>query len=166
MRDESKRIVMGRIAGSYGVRGWLRVQSFTRPPANLLAYTPWLVQRGEVWEEYALLDGKAHGKGLVAQLAGIGDRSTAQSLRGARIAVHRSRLPATGPGDYYWDDLLDMQVIDQEGRRLGSVTGIVETGANDVLVVDGDERLLIPLVWSVYVRDIDLARNTIRVNWE
>jgi 16S rRNA processing protein RimM len=166
MRDESEPIVMGRVSGSYGVRGWLKIQSFTRPPVNILSYTPWLVQRDKDWQELVVLDGKVYGKGLIAQLEGITDRDEARSLLGADIAIWRSQLHAAGPDDYYWDDLLDMQVVNQEGKLLGSVTGILETGANDVLVVEGSERHLIPLVWTTYVQDIDLARKTIRVDWE
>ena len=165
MQDENKRILMGRIAGIYGVKGWVKIVSFTRPPENIFLYSPWLIKQDSTWQETGLLEGKIHGKGLIAALEGISDRDEARELIGSEIAVFRSQLHELPPGEYYWDDLLGMQVVNQQGIVLGDLKEILETGANDVLVVVGQGRHLIPLIWKMYVISVDPAKGMIEVDW-
>ena len=166
MQDVKKRILVGRIAGIYGVKGWLKIVSYTRPPENIFIYSPWLVKQDDNWQETGLLEGKVHGKGLIAALEGITDRDAARGLIGADIGIYRSQLPKLPPGEYYWDDLKDMQVNNLQGKVLGRLKEILETGANDVLVVEGEGRHLIPLIWDMYVMGVDQARGIIEVDWE
>lgn len=165
MQDENRRILIGRIAGIYGVKGWFKVVSFTRPPENIFSYTPWWIKKDGEWQEAGLQEGKVHGKGLIASLEGIGDRDEARELIGADIWIYRSQLKDLPPGEYYQEDLLGLQVINRQGKVLGSLKEILETGANEVMVVEGQDRHLIPLVWNMYVMGIDTVKGIIEVDW-
>ncbi len=159
-------LVMGRIAAPYGVQGWLRITAFTETPENLLDYTPWyLGQQGE-WREARLLEGKPHGKGLVVRLEGCADRDMAAALCGTDIAVCRKQLPETQENEYYWSDLIGLQVVTTDGTALGRVDHLLETGANDVLVIHGDRERLVPFVQGDVIRSIDLGTGEIRVDWD
>lgn len=151
----------------YGVRGGLRVYSYTEPRENIVRYSPWHVRTGAGWQEMAVRDGRAHGKGVVVWLEGCTDRDAAAQLVGADVAVRRSQLPELPAGEYYWTDLIGLRVTSQSGAPLGIVVSLMETAAHDVLVVasDGQERL-IPFVMGRVVQDIDLAAGAMTVDWE
>ena len=159
-------LVMGRIAAPYGVRGWVRVVTFTEAPDNLLAYTPWHLRRDGRWQEVRVLDGREHGKGLVVQLDGCDDRDAATALNGTDIGVFRSQLPPPDPDEYYWSDLVGLQVFTTEDRLLGIVDHLIETGANDVLVIRGEHEYLVPFVREQVIRSVDLEAGVIRVDWD
>jgi 16S rRNA processing protein RimM len=159
-------LVMGRIAAPYGVRGWVRVVTFTEAPENLLAYSPWHLKREGGWQAVKLVDGREHGKGLVVQLAGYDDRDAAAVLSGTEIGVYRSQLPAPDTDEYYWSDLVGLQVLTTQDKLLGVVDHLIETGANDVLVVDGDRERLIPFVLDKVVMSVDLDKAEIQVDWD
>ena len=111
------------------------------------------------------MEGRTQGKSLIARLDGIDDRDSARLLKGREIAIFRDQLPDPGPGEYYWYDLIGLDVINVRGTDLGQVTEIRETGANDVLIVNGRQRCLIPLVMGEIIRDIDLENGRIVVDW-
>jgi 16S rRNA processing protein RimM len=157
---------MGRIAAPYGVRGWVRVVTFTEAPANLLAYSPWYLKREGGWQAVELLDGREHGKGLVAQLAGCDDRDKAAALSGSEIGVYRSQLPVPDSDEYYWSDLVGMQVFTTRDVLLGVVDHLIETGANDVLVIQGERECLVPFVRDQVIKSVDIAAGVIRVDWD
>ena len=113
-----------------------------------------------------MLDGRRHGKGLVAMLEGWENREAGRSLLGVQIAVDRSQLPALAPGEYYWADLIGLRVVNRNAVELGRVDSLMETGSNDVLVVRDDRERLIPYVPGDVVLDIDLASGLIRVDWD
>lgn len=162
----SQPVVLGRIVGLYGVRGWVRVHSWTRPPGNILDFPVWFVGRDGNWQERPVLDAREQGRSLVALLQGYDDREVARELLQADIAVPRSDLPATEEDEYYWADLFGLTVETAAGVGLGRVERLMETGANDVLVVRGDRERLIPFVVGDYVLDVDLERGIIRVDWD
>jgi 16S rRNA processing protein RimM len=110
--------------------------------------------------------GRRHGTGIVARLAGVDERDGALALRGRRIWIRREQLPAPAPGEYYWADLIGLQVETVEGEVLGIVSAMMETGANDVLVVEGERERLIPFVPGHYVTAIDLAAGKLVVDWD
>jgi len=120
----------------------------------------------DTWREVCVQDWKAHNKGLTVAFEGIDDRDAARALIGTDIVVMRSQLKELPKGEYYQEDLKDMQVINREGKTLGRVKEIMETGANDVLVIAGEGRHLVPLVWHRYVLEIDQDAGIIRVDWE
>jgi 16S rRNA processing protein RimM len=159
-------IVVGRIAAPYGIKGWIRIASFTSPPENLLDYAPWLTRSADGWQELNVDQSRAHGRGLVAHVAGCDDRNEAEALAGREIAVPSSVLPATEADEYYWKDLLGLEVVRVEGHRLGPVVRLIETGANDVLVVRGEVREhLIPFRKEFVVRVV-LEKGLIEVDWD
>ena len=162
---DTDRVVLGRINGVFGTRGWLKVFSYTRPRDNVLTYPAWCLEREDGWREYAVVATRRQGNGLVASLAGIDDRNAALACVGADIAVPRSALPRAGRDEFYWADLIGLAVVNREGLVLGAVTRLLETGANDVLVVRGERDRLIPFVREVFVLDVDLEDRTIRVDW-
>jgi 16S rRNA processing protein RimM len=111
--------------------------------------------------------GRAHGKILVARLEGCDDRDAAEALVGYEIQVPRSRLPDDlAPGEYYWADLVGLRVETLGGVELGRIARLFETGANDVIVVEGKRERLLPYVWQQVVREVDLGAGVMRVDWD
>lgn len=179
-------VEVGSIVGAWGVKGWFRVQPYATDPQALFSTKRWFLRRPQgparpgASDPPALLrivQAKEHGDGVVAQARDVDDRSAAEALRGARIFVSRGSFPSAGPDEYYWVDLIGLQVVNRQGESLGTVTGLVETGPHSVLrvaqphaaqdaVVDGGghgERL-IPFV-SAYVDEVRLAERRIVVDW-
>lgn len=160
-------IVLGRITGLYGVRGWVKVFSHTQPRENILSYPLWEIGDAAQWRTIALEDGRVHGKGVVAKLKGCDDRDAAAALMGRSIAIRREQLPPAAEGEYYWADLVGLAVSNLEGVSLGVVDQLLETGANDVLVVVQDElERLIPFVQGQFVKEVDLANRRLIVDWD
>jgi 16S rRNA processing protein RimM len=164
---ENNRLLVGRINGVYGVKGWVKIYSFTDPIGNILSYRPWWVKRQGQWIAMNVVE--AHepqgGKAIVAHLEGINSREQARELMGCDIALDRAQLPEDDDG-FYWADLIDCRVKNVQGEWLGRVSELIETGAHDVLRVKGDKTVLIPFVMEVYVTDVDLAQRVITVNWD
>lgn len=167
MSDDSRPVIIGRIVGVFGVRGWVKVRSYTQPPINLLTYRPWrlISATGEIAEQ-ELVSGHAQGKGLVALLKGCTNPESALFWVGWEIAVPRTALPPPEDGEYYWTDLIGLRVVTLTGVDLGSVSYLFETGANDVLVVTGDRERLIPYLSGRVVQKVDLAARRMVVDWE
>jgi 16S rRNA processing protein RimM len=162
MQDSAETVSVGYIAGLYGVRGWVKVFSHTSPKENILTYSPWLIAGKPV----DVLDGRLHGKGLIAKLDGVTTRETAAALMKAEICVYRHQFARLPEGEYYWSDLIGLKVVTVDDVDLGQVTGLMETGANDVLVVDNGSELLIPWVMEQVIKAVDLQSGLIRVDWE
>ena len=160
-----RRIVLGRIAGPHGIRGWVRVRSNTEPPANILRYAPWQVGRDGRWSPIGVAEGRAQGHGVTARLDGCRDRDAACGYRGCEIAVERSRLPDLEDDEYYWADLVGLRVVTAGGVHLGEVERMMETGANDVMAVRGDVERLIPFVAGTVVQSVDVERGAVVVDW-
>lgn len=163
--EEGKYIIVGRVTGVYGVRGWVKIRSHTAPVDNILGYSPWYLALAGGWQTRKVVEGRCHGKGMVALLEGCTDRDAALQLMGCDIAVRREQLPAVAADEFYWADLVGLQVINLEGVALGTVVRLFETGANDVVVVQGERERLIPYIAEV-VREVDLAGGVLRVDWD
>ncbi len=155
---------MGRVVAPYAVKGWLKLQTFTEHLDSLLDYEVWRVGRNGSWRDYRVLDGKVHGQYLLASLAGVADRDAAETLMGMDVAVLREEMPEAEEGEYYWDELIGLEVANIQGEALGRVTGLLETGANDVLQVQGERMRLIPFV-EAYIQSVDLEAGRIVVDW-
>lgn len=162
---QARYVVLGSIAGPYGTRGWVRVHSSTEPPENILRYAPWDIRRGGCWSRVGVAEGRLQGRGVVARLDGCCDRDQADGYRGCEIAVERSRLPETDEGEYYWADLVGLRVVTTEGVGFGEVERMMETGANDVMVVRGDIERLIPFLPGPVVRSVDIDGGIVVVDW-
>lgn len=169
MNAEAARVEVGRIVAVHGVRGGIRLESWTEPRTRIFSYQPWTLVWPDGTErsiEGACAAGR--GKGVLARLPGFDDRDQAATLIGARIFVPRAALPALDAGEHYWTDLEDLQVLTREGVNLGRVSHLLETGANDVLVVvddDGRQRLL-PWAPGTFVLEVDLAARRMVVDWD
>lgn len=156
---------MGRIVAPYGIRGWVKIQPFTQQPQGLLDYPEWQVGREGQWQTRIVETAKPHGNTVTAKLRGIDDRDQAAVLRGLQIAVSRDDFPEPGAGEYYWADLVGLEVVNEAGTALGQVTEVFETGANDVLVVAGERERLLPFIGPV-IRQVDVAGGRIVVDWD
>ncbi|MEO6969240.1 MAG: ribosome maturation factor RimM [Rhodanobacteraceae bacterium] len=164
-----RRVLLGRIVGVYGVRGEVKIESFTEPRLRIFDYQPWLLQRapGEA-EEINGVQGRAQGKGVIAALAGVDDRDRAASLIGAQIFIPRAALPLSDDGEFYRADLEGLDVVNVQGVSLGRVSHTFETGAHAVLVAreENGREHLIPYVPDVYVQAVDLGARRITVDWD
>lgn len=159
-----RRVVLGRISGVYGVRGWVRVYSETEPRESVLGYSPWLL--GPNLKPYAVIEGRRHGKGVVARLDACEDREQAAALVNQEIAVDRAQLPPAAPDEPYWADLEGLAVWNREGIFLGRVDHLFSTGVNDVLVVSGERERLLPFAWGDVIHSVDLDQGRIEVDWD
>jgi 16S rRNA processing protein RimM len=158
-------VVMARIAAPFGIKGWLKLQTFTQEPDSLDAYASWLVKAPSGWEEWELEEFAVNAKGAVAKLKGCDDRSQAELIAKRDIAIPRESLDEAGDGEHYWIDLIGAEVVNPLGERLGKIETLMETGANDVLVVKlGTEELLIPFIADVIVK-VDRVARVVTVNW-
>tara|TARA_E500000331_G_C17178644_1_gene679553 strand:+ start:670 stop:1188 length:519 start_codon:yes stop_codon:yes gene_type:complete len=163
-----RKVLLGRINAAYGLKGWVKVFSYTDPLEQILNYNPWTLRRRNVDKQVVIEQGRKHGKGLVARLAGAENRDHAEALIGSEIW---GELPDLEDGDVYWHQLQGMVVENEVGELLGSVDHMMETGANDVMVVEptlesiDDKKRLIPYVDEQVVVDVDLEGGRIVVNW-
>ena len=163
-------VVMGRIVAPYGVFGWLKVVPDTEAFDGLFDYDTWWLGKGDDWREYQVETAKVHNDVLVVKLVGIDDRDAAFACKGKQVAVPREQLPEPGDNEYYWSDLIGLNVKNQQGVDFGSIIDVFETGANDVLVVKKDdapknEEKLLPFIAAV-VLEVDLEAKTMLVDWD
>lgn len=164
-------VVLGKIVSVHGIRGEVRVYSFTDPLDNLLDYRRWTLKRGNEVRQAELVQGRVQGNVLVAKLKGLDDREIARTFAEFEILVPRSELPVLDDGEFYWSQLEGLKVIDQNGQLFGILDHMLETGANDVMVVkpcagslDDRERLL-PYT-DQCVQAVDLEAGEMRVDWD
>lgn len=183
MSIESEKLqILGKVTGYYGVKGWVKLHSYTDPRENIVRYATLRMKRsragrvksGETWQSIRLDAGKAHGKGVVAHFAGYDSREMAAELIGAELAVYRADFKPAEKNEYYWLDLINLKVVNLEGVALGHVARLLETAANDVLVIRAAQKkggikkadeILIPYVPELYIKKIDLDAGVITVDW-
>jgi 16S rRNA processing protein RimM len=162
-----KFVLLGKVVGVHGVRGELKLESYTEPRTQIFRYSPWRMRSAAGEKTIDAGRGRAQGKGIVAELPGVDGRDAAMALVGTEIWVARSALPKAKPGEYYWCDLEGLEVVTVEGTSLGKVSHLVATGANDVLVVNDAEReRLIPFLVGRFVTAVDLEGGRITVDWD
>jgi 16S rRNA processing protein RimM len=168
MSDNSRRILLGRVLGAFGIRGEAKLESWTEPRAAIFRYQPWIVRDPQGRErELSGVRGRQSGKFLIATFPDVADRDTVEAMRGTEIYVPRAVLPPPKAGEYYWVDLEGLRVATTEGVCLGTVSHLFATGANDVLVARDDEReRMIPFVIPQYVRSVDFEANLVTVDWD
>ena len=163
---------MGRVLAPHGVKGWIKVQPFTASPESLAGYGHWWLSDGEGWIETEIAEVAVHGADVVARPAGCADRDQAVQYRGREVAIPREAFPEAGEDEFYWADLVGLEVVNMQGEVLGAVAGLLSSGVQDILRVcegksgggkGGDERL-IPFVEAV-VKKVDLEAGRIEVDW-
>ena len=177
--DAAAVVPVGTVGRAHGVRGWVRVRSDMEPAEALLRHDTWLVERAGGWQPVSVLSARPQGGALVAHLEGFEDRGAAAGLTGARLGLPRGALPDLDDGQYYWADLIGLEVLDEAGNSLGTVREMIETGANDVMVVRPSGRApapggrrpaaagdrIVPFLVGDVVREVDLDAGRIRVSW-
>ena len=159
----TKWVTLGRISGVFGVKGWLKVQSFTEPRDNIVRFRVWTLAMNGVERVFDLEDGHGHAGGVVAKLKGLDDRDRAREWVGANVVVPREQLPSLREGELYWADLEGLEVRTTTGGVLGRVDHLLATGHHDVLVLDSGR--LIPFVVGAVVTEVDLRGGAIVVDW-
>lgn len=179
--DSTLYIKIGHVGSAYGLKGWVNIISYTQPKINIINYSPWYLKNTDLNSvkhnsdvEYQLVEIsqiRKHGKGIVAQLPDCHDRTQAESLKNIEIAILREQLPKPNRDEYYWHDLIGLNVTTVNNVTLGKIIDLIETGANDVLVVEekhGDKSntRLIPFVRPSVVTKIDLTTNLVVVDWD
>jgi len=169
----SDKIVVGKFGATYGIRGWLKVFSYTDNTESIFDYSPWFVEQGGKWVEYKVESWKRHNKGLVVKLDGLDVREDAQLMTNFEILIDPAVLPELPEDEFYWRDLIGMQVVTGNGYDLGTVSDLLETGSNDVLVVKanlkdafGQKERLIPFLEEQVIKHIDREAQRIEVDWD
>lgn len=168
-----KDVTLGKVGAVYGIKGWLKIHSFTDDQEAILDYFPWSLKLGNKIQSVDITDWRKHNNGLVVKVAGIDDRDVAQKLVGSEIFVSEEALSDLPDGEFYWRDLIGMAVVTDKGYDLGRVSDIMETGANDVLVVKanlkdgfGKKERLIPYLMDQVILSISAEDKQICVDWD
>lgn len=164
MRTGERIVTLGKIAGTFGVKGWVKVRSFTDPPENIFEYDNWRIRRGREWAPVAVEDGRMTGKGALVKLEGVDTPEDARLLMGADIGVARSEMPTPAPGEYYWSDLEGLEARSRSGEVLGRVDHFRSTPGGDIVVVRGEREHWIPLVRDRILK-VDLEGGSIVFDW-
>jgi 16S rRNA processing protein RimM len=160
----SRRVVLGQVGGAFGVQGWVRIQSYTDPPANILKYERWQLGRAGQWREVEVEDGKVTAKGVLAKLVGVETPEDARLATGSEIAVTREELPKPAPGEYYWSDLEGLAAFGQNDQPLGRIEEFRATPAGTVVVIRGERQHWVPFVKERIV-SVDLDAGRVVLDW-
>lgn len=172
MDSSSDYLIVGKVGAPYGVKGWVKINSFTQNADDIFDYSPWLLNSGAGYQNIKVDQWRHHGKSLVAKLESIDDRNAAELIKNVEISILQSQLPELD-NDYYWKDLIGMSVITTKGYDMGMVKDLFETGANDVMLVKanindafGQKERLLPFLHEDVVKEVNLTGNTITVDWD
>lgn len=168
-----KEIILGKIGAVYGIKGWLKIHSYTEEPEAIFDYSPWVLNLGGNKQNVEVSEWRRHNNGLIAKFSDINDRNDAQLRTGAEIIVADEQLPELPEGEFYWRDLIGMDVVNEQGYNFGKVTDMMETGSNDVLVVKanrndafGKKERLIPYLEDQVIKSVSLDNKQIDVDWD
>lgn len=164
--DNNKLIVVGRFGAPFGVKGWMKIHSFTNPIDNILQYQPWYADLQSGLTPIEIVAQRKHHKGIVVQIAGCEDKEQTAVYRNVNIAVNRDVLPELPEDEVYWSDLEGLLVYTEQGVELGKIDHVMPTGANDVLVIKGEREILVPFVRDQVIKKIDLEQQTMIVDWD
>lgn len=166
LRFFMKQIIIGRFGKVHGVKGWIRVISFTESQENILDLQPWLIKKHENLQSIDIEESRVLSDKILVKIKGVNDCETAKMFTNINIIVDREQLPFLPAKQYYWTDLEGLTVIDQSGKELGIVDHLFATGSNDVIVVkDKNKEILIPYLKNVIIK-IDLKNKLIKVDYE
>lgn len=155
---------MGRIVAPYGIKGWVKIQTYTEQQDALLDYAVWWIGKNSNWQEAKVAEAALHNKYLVVRFESYSDRNAAQGLSGWQIGVPRDLFPEADNDEFYWVDLIGVQVINLQDKVLGQVIELIESKAHDLLVV-GENKCLIPFVNHV-IKHVDLQAKKLIVDWD
>ncbi|MDX1901524.1 MAG: ribosome maturation factor RimM [Gammaproteobacteria bacterium] len=160
-------VIVGKIGATYGVRGWLKITSYTESTDTLLNFHDWYLKYPDQWKLIHIEASKRHGKSIIAKLESVHTPEAARRLTGKEIAIPRSQLPPIKENEYYWADLIGLTVLTVDQVKLGTVRYLIETGANDVMIIQDEHNRehAIPWITSV-IKQVSLEDKTIVVDWE
>lgn len=161
-----QKVVIGRFGSPFGVKGWIKVHSFTEPEENLLTYTNWYSLERGIWSVIKHDDYAKHGKGWIVHLVGYDSPEAVRFLASTDIAVARSDFPLLAEDEFYISDIVGFTAMNLEGATLGLVTGFVDSGAHELLVIQGEKEHLVPLVKDRFLKTIDKSKRCILVDWD
>ncbi|MCH9645465.1 MAG: ribosome maturation factor RimM [Proteobacteria bacterium] len=172
--SNNKRLLIGQINGLFGVQGWVKIFSHAHPRKNILTYKPWHVQVEGVWTTLEVVKGREQGKTIVAQLKDVNDREIARSFIGTELYIKKSQLPKLPKGEYYWDELTGLEVVNCQNVVLGNIAYLVDTGSNQVMVINGKKespsRVDSKEHWVPYIEpfliSIDMDKRRVLVDWD
>lgn len=171
--NKENQIILGKVGAVYGIKGWLKIHSFTDELEAILDYFPWSLKLGNKTQTVEITDWRKHNKGLIVKVGNVDDRDQAQALVGSEILTSESSLPDLPQGEFYWRDLIGMSVVTTKGYDLGVVSDMMETGANDVLVVKANlndgfskKERLIPYLFEEVVESVSIENKQICVDWD
>lgn len=162
----NESICIGKISGAFGVKGWIKITSYTDSIENILDYTPWVLKRGDDVRICKPVEGKLQSNNVIARMEGSSSRDQAEIMRGFEIWIAKNQLPETREGEYYWIDLIGLKVINLAGEQLGTVDSLMETGANDVLIVRGLREHALPFLQGQTVLNVDVEAGVVTVDWD
>lgn len=173
MTNSSATLIVGKIGAPHGIKGWVRITSYTEELDGIFDFSPWLLTvQGQV-KEYRVAEWKHQSKALIAKLEGVTTRDHAEAIKNMEISILEAQLPALEQGDFYWRDLIGSKVVTVSGYDLGKVEQLFETGANDVLMVKanvndafGAKQRMIPYLMEQVIKSVDLEANIITVDWD
>ena len=161
-----EKIVMGKILGPHGIKGWIKIHPFTEKKDSLIDHKILMASKDEkLWQSFEVESMDVGDKFILAKFKGVDDRNAAEELNKFFISLDKSSLPKLDENNYYWHELIGLEVKNNEGMHFGKVDSLIETGANDVLVVLGDKEYLIPYIKQV-ILEVNLETNMIRVDWQ
>jgi len=173
MNQSDDYILLGKISGVHGIKGWVKVFSFTSPRVKITEYSQWFMKSStdQVWKPQKLIEGKEQGKNIIARLDGINYRDQAEGLVGTEIAIHKDQLEVLAENEYFWRDLIGLSVETNTGEKLGQIDWLFNTGSNDVIVIkdkqsaDSKEHLL-PYLFDDVIKSVDLENSLMIVEWD
>ncbi len=166
MSTDSKRVIIGCLGAVHGVRGWLKIHSYTDPITNILEYPNWQIQHKNQWRPLDVEDSKINNNTILIKIRDINDRDIAKTYTNDLIAINREALPEPGENEYYWSDLIGLNVTNTAGIMLGKIVEMRDTGANDIIIIQGEKRRhLVPYLNHV-IQSIDLDKQQMIVDWD
>ena len=165
--EDDKKIYLGKISGVHGIKGWLKIHSFSSPPENILNYPKWIINNQGEEECYSVEQGRKQNNKIVVKLEKIDDRNTAESLINSKIQILRSDLPKLSNENYYWSDLVGLSVLNSEETVIGKIESLIETTANDIMVINTskNERVLVPFVMHEVIQEVNVELKYIKIDW-
>ncbi|CAL4323699.1 Ribosome maturation factor RimM [Buchnera aphidicola (Eriosoma lanigerum)] len=169
MYKKSNFIIVGKFIAPYGLLGWIKIISFTENINNIVYYTPWYITINNKLEIIKLLLWNKK-KNLLVKCETINDRNTAEKFSNKNIMIHKSQLPILPIYEYYWKDLINCNIINFN-TYLGTVKNVINTGANDILIVKNNNKkihtdILIPFIMNQVIKNVNLIHKVIKIEWD
>ncbi len=159
-------VILGKVIGHFGVQGWVKIFSYTKPKQAILEYKEMALKEKNHWKTLKIEEGRVHCKNVLIKIRNIENRERAEQVLGKYLGVSREDFPDLSDGHYYWTDLEGLEVQDLTGNKIGVISYMLETGANDVMVIENDDEILIPFLMDQVVKEVDFKLNRIVVDWD